>query len=64
MFANQAAIALDLLQRARRAKAALEGAGDDVRAIAGIAASLDALESERREAGARLLAALEEILRQ
>jgi GAF domain-containing protein len=64
MFANQAAIALDLLQRARRAKSALDGASGDVRAIAGIAASLDALEGERREAGAQLLAALEEVLRQ
>jgi GAF domain-containing protein len=63
MFANQAAIALELLQRARRARAALDGAGADVRAVAGVAAALDALEGEQREAGARLLAALEEVLR-
>jgi GAF domain-containing protein len=64
MFANQAAIALDLLQRARRARAALDGAGVDVAAVARVAAALDALEDERRGAGARLLAALEEVLRQ
>jgi GAF domain-containing protein len=63
MFANQAAIALELLQRARRARAALEGADAEVRAVAGVAAALDALEGEQREAGERLLAALEEILR-
>src|SRR5919202_5883735 len=33
MFANQAAIALDLLQRARRAKEALDGAGADVAGV-------------------------------
>jgi GAF domain-containing protein len=63
MFANQAAIALDLLQRARRARSALEGVGAEVRAVAGVAAALDALEGDRREAGARLLVALEQILR-
>jgi GAF domain-containing protein len=62
MFANQAAIALELLQRARRAKAALDGAGSDVAAVARVAAALDALEEERRGAGARLLAALEDVL--
>jgi GAF domain-containing protein len=64
MFANQAAIALDLLLRARRAKAALDGAGTDVTAVAGVAAALDALEGGRRDAGRRLLAALEDVLRE
>jgi len=63
MFANQAAIALDLLLRARRAKAALDGAGTDVTAVAGVAAALDELEGAPREAGLRLLQALEQVLR-
>jgi GAF domain-containing protein len=64
MFANQAAIALDLLERARRARAALEGTGGDVAAVARVAQALDALEDDRRDAGARLIAALEDVLRQ
>ena len=60
-FASQAAIALDLLQRTRRAQAALAGAGE-LGVVARVAAQLDALEDERREAGFRLLAALEEVL--
>jgi GAF domain-containing protein len=63
LFANQAAIALDLLQAARRAKAVLVGAGADVAIVAELAAALDELEEPAREAGLRLLAALEEILR-
>ena len=61
LFANEAAIALDLLRSARRAKAALEGASD-VAVVARIAAALEKLEGERREAGLRLLGALEEVL--
>jgi GAF domain-containing protein len=64
LFAGQAAIALDLLQRARRAQAVLEGAGDDVRAVARVAEALAALEGPRRASGQRLLEALEEVLRQ
>jgi GAF domain-containing protein len=64
MFGNQAAIALDLLKRARRARAALQGAGGDVVAVARVAAAIEALEDARREAGLRLLAALEDVLRQ
>jgi len=60
LFANQAAIALDLLQRARRAQATLEGEGE-LAALARIAA---ALEERRDEDGAALefLAALEKLL--
>ena len=43
LFANQAAIALDLLQRSRRAKAALEQGSGDVAVVARLAAALDAL---------------------
>ena len=63
LFANQAAIALDLLQRGRRAAQVLEGSEKDVALVASLAAALDGLEGEKREAGLRLLAALEEILR-
>ena len=56
-FANQAAIALDLLQRARRARAALDGDGE-LGALARVAAAL-----EGNEAGLQLLAALEDVLR-
>lgn len=62
LFANQAAIALDLLQRARRAQAALEEAGDDVAVVARLASRVDELPEETRPAGLRLLAALAEIL--
>ncbi len=57
-FANQAAIALDLLQRARRARATLEGEGERA-ALARLAAAL-----EGNEAGLRLVAALEDVLKQ
>jgi GAF domain-containing protein len=56
-FANQASIALDLLQRARRAQAALEGDGE-LAALARVAAAL-----EGDDAGQRLVAALEAVLR-
>jgi GAF domain-containing protein len=64
LFANQAAIALDLLQRARLAKAVLDGSEPEVTAVARVAAALDALENGRREAGLSLLHALEELLQQ
>jgi GAF domain-containing protein len=58
LFANQAAIALDLLQRARRAQAVLAETGDD--AEARVAALL---EGENGAAGRELLAALERLLK-
>jgi GAF domain-containing protein len=61
LFANQAAIALDLLQRARRARAALEGDGE-LGALARIAARLEEGDEERRAAGLDLLAALEKLI--
>lgn len=61
LFANQAAIALDLLQRARRARAALEGGGE-LGALARLAATLEDGDEERRAAGLELLAALERLL--
>jgi GAF domain-containing protein len=62
MFANQAAIALELLQHARRARSVLAESGGDVQVVARVAAALDALEDDRREAGVRLLAAIEDVL--
>jgi GAF domain-containing protein len=63
LFANQSAIALDLLQRARQAQAALGDRGD-IAVLARVATALgqDEEEDGRREAGLRLLAALEELL--
>jgi GAF domain-containing protein len=62
LFANQAAVALDLLQRGRRARAALDGDGK-LGALARVAATLEGAEDEQREAGLRILAALEQLLR-
>jgi GAF domain-containing protein len=61
LFANQAAVALDLLQRGRRARAALDGEGE-LGALARIAATLEGADEEQRAAALRLFAALEELL--
>jgi GAF domain-containing protein len=60
LFASQAAIALDLLQRARRAQATLEDEGD----LAVLARLARTLEEQREEGGDAfaLLAALEKVL--
>ena len=62
LFANQAAIALSLLQRARRARAALDGEGE-LAALAQFASRLEEADEEKREAGLALLAALGRLLR-
>jgi GAF domain-containing protein len=62
LFANEAAIALDLLQRARAARAVLEEEGGDAAAVAGFVAKLGGTSPERREAVLRLLTAIEELL--
>jgi GAF domain-containing protein len=62
LFANQAAVALDLLLRARRAQAALAGDGD-LAVLARVAAALEAQREEgSREDALRLLAELEKLL--
>src|SRR2546425_9452294 len=64
LFANQAAIALDLLQRARRAQAALTGEAD-LAVLARVAAALEhkrGAEDGSREGALRLLAELEKLL--
>jgi GAF domain-containing protein len=60
LFANQAAIGLDLLQRARRAHAVLAETGDQAEALARVAALL---EGEQGDAGRELLGALERLLK-
>lgn len=63
LFGNQAAIALDLLQSARRARAVVaDGSGEEA-AVARLAAALTELEDEQRDQALRLLASLEEVLR-
>jgi GAF domain-containing protein len=61
LFAGQAAIALDLLRRARQAQSLIEGGGGTDALVARVAAALDARDDD---AGRRLLAALEDVLRQ
>jgi GAF domain-containing protein len=63
LFASQAAIALDLLQRARRAQSALAGSGD-LSVVARVAAALERRREEGESDSAfRLLAELERLLR-
>jgi GAF domain-containing protein len=62
LFANQAAVALDLLLHSRRIEALLAGAGDGLEAVARLAATVDRLEGERRVAGTRLLRELAHVL--
>ena len=63
LFANQAAIALDLLQRARRARTVLHDEGkDDLEAVSRLATAVDALEGRDRNAALRLVETLEELL--
>jgi GAF domain-containing protein len=62
LFARQAALAVQVVQRARGAGSALEGAGETA-VVAGVARALDRLEGPKRDAGMRLLSALEELLK-
>lgn len=63
LFANQAAIALELLQRARHARAVLEEAGADPGTLALVAQAVEEAPPERRPAAHALLAALAQLLR-
>ena len=54
LFSNQASIAVDLLLKARKANLVLESKGD-LEPVSRLAAAVDALEDDRREAGLRLL---------
>ena len=62
LFATQAAVALDLLQRAREAEAALAEASE-LSAVARLAATLSTLDEDRRPEAQRLLEALEAVLK-
>lgn len=64
LFADQAAVALDLLLGARRVERLLGGAGDQLESVARLAATLEGLEGERRAAGTRLLEQIAEVLNQ
>jgi GAF domain-containing protein len=61
LFASQAAIALDLLQRARRAQSALAGEGE-LGVVARIAEKLEQRREDDEEGAAAFLAALERVL--
>jgi len=61
LFANQAAIALDLLGRARRARAVVDDESP-LGVVARLAATLAALPAERRDPALDLLATLERVL--
>jgi GAF domain-containing protein len=61
LFADQAAIALDIVQRARTARRVLEGSGE-LAVVARLASAVDRLEGPRREAGFRALAAIADVI--
>lgn len=61
LFAHQAAIGLDLLQRARRARRVLEDSSGPAAAVARIAATLEGREDNR--VATDLLAAIDAVLR-
>jgi GAF domain-containing protein len=61
-FANEAAIALDLLQRAREARAVLEDEGGEAAAVARFVSKLGEASPERREAVLHLLESIEALL--
>lgn len=61
LFANQAAIALDLLGRARRARAVVDDESP-LGVVARLAATLAALPAERRDPALDLLATFERVL--
>ena len=62
LFAHQASIAVDLLQRARKAERLLAGEESELAVVARLAAAVDGLEEERRAAGLRLLDELAQTL--
>jgi GAF domain-containing protein len=62
LFATQAAAALALLRKARRARAMLEGDAD-ASSVAAVAGALERLEGSDRDAGRALLDALARVLR-
>ena len=61
LFSRQAALALQVIEKARGAGSALEGEGETA-VVGRLAEAIEGLEGPRREAGLRMLAALEELL--
>ncbi len=61
MFANHAAIALSVVHASRRAKRVLDDGDAESLVVARIAAALERLSGSRREAGLKLLSALDEL---
>lgn len=59
LFARQASIALDVVERSRAARTALDTEGGD---LARTAAALESLDGPRREAASELLAALGKLI--
>lgn len=62
LFATQAAAALDVLERAQRGRALVDGGDDRLAAVARLAEALDGLDGRRSEAAGRLLEALADLL--
>ena len=62
LFANQAAVALDLLVSARKAKDVLEGGETDLALVAQVALALERLDPDAHASGTDLLRALAEVL--
>jgi GAF domain-containing protein len=63
LFANQAAISIDLLRRTRTARAVLEDGSTDIAALARLAANLDSLDGPKRRAATELLRAMETLFK-
>jgi GAF domain-containing protein len=61
-FAAQAGLALEVVQSGRRTRAALDDTGGVTTALARLAATIDALDPDRRDAALSLLAALDRLL--
>jgi GAF domain-containing protein len=59
LFANQAAISIDLLRKARAAQSVLDDGSTDIASLARLAATLDALDGPKRAAATELLRSLE-----
>ena len=64
LFANQAAIALDLLRRARAAELVLGTDDQAAGVVARLATTVEAIDEDRREPALKLLKAVEEVLAQ
>jgi GAF domain-containing protein len=62
LFATQAAVALEVVQSIRRARTALEAEDPATQAVARMTHALEGLEGPRRDAAARILAAVADLV--